>query len=133
MPCEYILGMDPVCLLGPIPMPHPPNFDDGRPSFDYEFAQKLIGKRVLIGVTRQDRRGQHISHDQFHGVVVAADAVRGIEIELAGARSGEKKWLPPATEPFEAAAKGQYRLRSTGEVVVDPDFTAQWTLTQTDS
>jgi len=114
-------------------MPHPPYFDDGRPTFDSEFAQSLVGKRVLVGVTRQDRRGQHISNDQYHGVIVTADAVRGIEIELAGVRAGEKKWLPPATEPFKAAAKGQYRLRSTGEVVVDPDFTAQWTLTQTDS
>jgi hypothetical protein len=114
-------------------MSHPPYFDDGPPTFDSEFAQQLIGKRVLIGVTRQDRRGQHISHEQFHGVVETADAVRGFEIGLAGVKAGEKKWLPPATAPFEVAAKGQYRLRSTGEVVVDPDFTAQWTLTQTDS
>lgn len=114
-------------------MSHPPDFDDGRPAFDSEFARGLIGKRVLVGVTRQDRRGQHISDDQYHGVVVTADAVRGIEIELAGVRKGQRKWLPPATEPFEAAAQGQYRLRSTGEVVVDPDFTAQWTLTQPDS
>jgi len=114
-------------------MPHPPYFDDGRSRFDLEFAQSLIGKRVLVGVTRQDRRGQHISDDQFHGVIVTADAVRGIEVALAGVKAGETKWLPPATDPFEAAPKGQYRLRSTGEVVVDPDFTAQWTVTQTDS
>jgi hypothetical protein len=114
-------------------MHHPPSFDDGRPPFDSAFARKLIGKRVLIGVTRQDRRGDSVLHEQFYGTVVSADPHRGIAVALSGSRAGETKWLPPATEPFQAASKGEYRLRSTGEVVVDPDFTAQWTMTQSDA
>ena len=29
--------------------------------------------------------------------------------------------------------QGQYRLRSTGEVVSDPDFIARWTVTRRDA
>ncbi len=36
--------------------------------------------------------------------------------------------LPPVEEAFEPAPPGEYRLRTTGEVVVDPDFTTSWTV-----
>ena len=114
-------------------MEHPPSFDDGRPPFDVGFAKELIGEYVLVGVTVQDRRGALKRLEQFHGVVQSADARQGFLIALQGSRSGESKWLPPSTEPFAAAPKGEYSLKSTGEVVVDPDYTAQWVLTQPDA
>jgi hypothetical protein len=114
-------------------MEHPPNFDDGREPFDHAFARKLIGKYVLVGVTVQDKRGELRRHEQFHGTVVAADAVQGVCLTLQGSRDGETKWMPPATHVYSPAEKGEYRLKGTGEVVVDPDFTSQWTLTQPDA
>ncbi|MBN7463153.1 hypothetical protein I3U64_23750, partial [Mycobacteroides abscessus subsp. abscessus] len=36
--------------------------------------------------------------------------------------------LPPAPESFSPAAPGEYRLRSTGEVITDPDYLATWTV-----
>jgi hypothetical protein len=114
-------------------MNHPPRFDDGRPPFDSAIAEGLIGKHVLVGITYEDRRGQITRLEQWHGTVVSADPQHGIAVALAGTRAGETKWLPPSTEVFQAAPKGKYRLRSTGEDVVDPDFTAQWTLTQPDA
>jgi hypothetical protein len=38
------------------------------------------------------------------------------------------EWLPPDTRAFQKASPGEYRLKSTGEVVADPDYTAMWTL-----
>jgi len=35
-------------------MQHPPSFDDGRPPFDHAFAQELLGKHVLVGITFRD-------------------------------------------------------------------------------
>ena len=110
-------------------MAHPPSFDDGRPPFDQGFAQELLDKCVLVGITHEDRRGAVKRHEQFHGTVVRADPKDGIQLTLAGTRSGETRWLPPDTRVFQPAPKGQYRLRSTGEVVSDPDFTVQWTVT----
>jgi hypothetical protein len=101
--------------------------------FDAEFAQRLIGKHVLIGVTVQNRRGEFTRQEQFHGTVLSADATAGITMRLKGAREGEEKWLPPATNVFEPAEPGVYKLRSTGEDVVNPDFTASWLLTQPDA
>ena len=112
---------------------HPPSFDDGRPPFDHAFAKALVGKRVLVGITYKDRRGETKRHEQLFGTVVSTDPREGITLALEGSRKGETKWLPPATDVFQAAPKGKYRLRFTGEVVVDPDFTAQWTLTQPDA
>jgi hypothetical protein len=40
--------------------------------------------------------------------------------------SEEEFTLPPILEAFEPAEPGEYRLRSTGEVVVDPDVLAKF-------
>lgn len=114
-------------------MQHSPRFDDGRPEHDEGFASELVGKRILVGVTVEGKRGEFKRHEQFYGKVVSADARVGIKLSLLGARSGESKTLPPATHVFEPAPKGVYTLRSTGERVVDPDFTCTWLLVQPDA
>ena len=111
-------------------MEHPPSFDDGRPPFDHFFARELMGKHVLVGVTALDFKGQLIEHKQFHGRVDKVDAREGIRIKLLGEREGEFEWLPPDTNSFQKARPGEYRLKSTGEVVEDPDYTAMWTYTR---
>jgi hypothetical protein len=114
-------------------MEHFPSFDDDRPPFDDVFARDLVGKYVLVGVTVRDKRGELRRHEQFHGTVISADAVAGVSLSLSGSRTGETKWLPPATHVYSPAPKGEYRLKSTGEVVVDPDYTSQWVLEQSDA
>ena len=104
-----------------------------RPQFDQALADELVGKLVLVGITHEDRRGEVKRHEQFFGTVLTVDPRRGISLSLRGKRSGETKWLPPDTSAFHHADKGQYRLRSTGEVVSNPDYTAQWTLVRPDS
>ena len=114
-------------------MQHPPSFDDGRPPYDASVASELLGKTVLVGVTVNDRRGELKRHEQYFGRIASADPTRGFTIELQGSRAGETKTLPPATEAFFRAPQGTYTLRSTGESVLDPDYTSTWTLTQADA
>jgi hypothetical protein len=49
-------------------------------------------------------------------------------IRLEGQKEGELFWLPPDIRAFQDAQPGEYRLRSTGEIVVDPDFITNWTI-----
>lgn len=93
--------------------------ETGRPSTE---PRRVIGARVLVGVTYLD--GDHNVQIQRHGVVVRCDE-QVIEIEKP---DGEVFTLPPAPEAFSPAPPGEYRLRSTGETVVDPDFLATWTV-----
>jgi len=100
---------------------------DGRPEWDYAQAQKLLGTTVLVGLNYDEPAGQR--QEQFFGTVMSADPDEGITLRLEGSRSGEFYTLPPATHTFSPARPGEYRLRQTGEVVVDPDYTTTWTST----
>ena len=101
--------------------------------FDTALAADLIGKVVLVGITYEDRRGEVKRLEQFFGTVASADAKRGIAVLLSGQGNGGMRWLPPTTEGYFAASKGEYRLKSTGEVVTNPDYTVQWTVVQPDA
>ena len=114
-------------------MHHPPSFDDGRPPYDAAKAASLLGKIVLVGVTVEDKRGELRRQEQYFGRVTDVDPRHGITIALMGAREGETKNLTPHPDVFEAASPGTYRLRPTGETIVDPAYTCTWTLVQPDS
>jgi hypothetical protein len=96
--------------------------------FDAALARTLVGKYVLIGVTYLDGDGKPTREEQVHGVVIAATAENGILFKLRGSRNGAEYRLPPDTRGFVRAQPGEYRLKSTGEVVTDPDFTCTWSV-----
>jgi hypothetical protein len=111
----------------------PPSFDDGRPPFDHAFANALVGKHVLVGVTYTNKMGEFKSQDQFHGVVQKVDPKDGILLLLKGELDGTWRWLPPDTRGFHAASPGEYRLRSNVEIVENPDYTSTRTIEQSDA
>jgi hypothetical protein len=94
-------------------------------NFDRHKAPELLGAHVLVGITRVDHAGKVIEQRQFHGHVVRASAHEGVVIVNS---AGEELNLPPDSRAFEVAEPGEYRLRSTGEVVVDPDYLTTWTM-----
>ncbi len=106
---------------------------DEPPEFDQDSANAMIGKKVLVGVTVEDRHGQFKRQEQFFGRVASVSKGKGILLELQGTRVGETKWLPPATNYYYKADPGRYTLRGTGEFVDDPDFTCTWLLIQPDA
>src|SRR5213594_3234344 len=78
-----------------------------------------VGKRILVGVRNYDAAGNLTSQSQHVGEVIAVAEDR-ITIRWAG---GEITSLPPQVSD---AAQGVYRLRSSGEEVVNPDLLATW-------
>jgi hypothetical protein len=94
-------------------------------TFDNERAQSLLGKYALIGLNYYDHDGTLLEQVQVHGAIVAIDA-DVLTIRQRG--SGEDFTLPPDLDAFQDAAPGEYRLRTTGEVVVNPDVLAYWSI-----
>jgi hypothetical protein len=86
-------------------------------------GEAFVGKRLLVGI-RWTSGGEVVRQEQFHGLIVEADH-EGIVIERAD--TGSRVVLPPQ---LKAAPSGEYRLRSTGEVVPNPDYLATWKFDQ---
>jgi hypothetical protein len=102
---------------------------DERSSWDDDFARGLRGKTVLFGLTFASASGEVVEQTQRHGVIEEADPERGVAIRLVApgqAWHAEIYWVPPDLSSLSEAAPGAYRLRSTGETIVDPDFTWTW-------
>lgn len=90
--------------------------------------EDLSGKVLLAGITYQARSGELIEQKQVWGTVTQADS-RAIEMRQA---DGEVFVLPPDLSAISPAAPGDYTLRSTGEIVTDPDFLSTWICTKPD-
>jgi hypothetical protein len=85
----------------------------------------LIGKYVLVGISYEDHLGNLLRRVEIHGRVEAsADGL----IHVRNATTGQDFTIPPEPEAFFPAPPGRHTLRSTGEVVVNPDYTARWTV-----
>ena len=97
--------------------------EDGTPPFWTEKAARMVGKRVLVGKTYV--RGESVlQHVQFNGVIEDASERQGFAVRRSD--TGDIEWLPPDMRAFEQAPPGEYMLRSTGEVIVDPDMVSSW-------
>ena len=82
----------------------------------------LLGKTILVGITYYTKDNEFIEQKQYWGTVIEAND-RQIRFRQ---KNGDVFWLPPDLSSTKLAPKGEYRLRSTGEIVVDPDFTSVW-------
>lgn len=100
---------------------------ENQPAWDDALAATMIGATVLVGMTYEEPAG--VRQEQFVGTVMNASLEEGIVLRLEGARAGEVFTLPPDLRGFAPAPPGSYRLKQTGEVVLDPDFTSTWTMT----
>lgn len=88
-------------------------------------AAALQGRLVLIGIT--ELAGDRERHFQTYGRIVGVDASRGVTIACEGVHTGRTFVVPPDGRAFHPAQPGPYRLRSTGETVIDPDFLVTFT------
>jgi hypothetical protein len=105
--------------------------NDGRPKWDQQEADDLVGQYVLVGITYLKADGKTLkAQGQYHGRIVSADKTKGFEIRCEGTWASKTMTLPPDTRSFRPASPGEYKLRSTGEIVRDPDYLANWTSTE---
>lgn len=88
--------------------------------------EELIGKVLLVGITYYTADNEFIEQKQFYGTVTEANdkIVRMVQ------KDGSEFTLPPDLSSTKKARPGEYKLRSTKEVVVDPDFIATWNVTK---
>lgn len=84
----------------------------------------LIGKVILIGLTYYTADNEFIEQRQCWGTVIESSEER-ILVRL---NNGEILGLPPDLSSTQIAPPGEYCLRSTGEVIVDPDYLTTWNI-----
>jgi len=92
---------------------------------------QYLGKRLLVGIQYYEVEGAKrkvFRVEQYHGEIVKANPVDGLVIRQA---DGEEFILPPDLTMLEPAPKAEFRLRATGEVVVNPDYIAAWAVDRT--
>lgn len=87
--------------------------------------EALVGKMLLVGITRVDSANQELGREQVYGEVLRISEAEGLVIRCAV--TGDERWLPPDPEFYEPAAPGHYRLRN-GHEVTDPDYLATFTV-----
>jgi hypothetical protein len=79
--------------------------------------QDYVGHTALVGITYLNADGSERDRLQVHGTITRVDD-RGWLVISRPNGQGEFA-IPPRLDP---AKPGEYRLRSTGETIVNPDF-----------
>ena len=122
-------------------IPHMPvglDFKEGklyaseRPGLGVELDMKQLKQIAEITQPTTARAQTYLRPDggiasrfEFHGTV---ERVGEGVVEVRRADNGDIFTLPAGSEAYEPAPPGEYRLKTTGEVVVDPDFTCVMTV-----
>lgn len=102
---------------------------EARKEYDEEAEKEitfdeLIGKVLLVGITYYTHDDEYIEQKQFYGTVTEANKTL-IRVKQ---KDGTDFTLPPDLNSTKRARQGEYKLRSTGEIVVNPDYLATWNL-----
>lgn len=90
-----------------------------------ESYDELMGKVLLIGLSYYSQDGEFIEDKQLYGRVTVADDGCITIMQV----NGEGFSIPPDLSAIEIAAPGDYTLRSTNEVVRNPDYLASYSVT----
>jgi hypothetical protein len=101
-----------------------------RSQLDESKAKDYVGKTVLLGVTYVDHEERQTGERQWYGVITEVSNAKGIVITLKN--DTNYCALPPDLSALRPAKPGEYRLRSTGEVITNPDFLTTWTCKEPD-
>jgi hypothetical protein len=108
----------------------PPSFSEDWPKsdighdLDESVASDFVGKVILLGVTYENSLGEVTGQQQWSGTIKTYSNTLGIQIDLDD--SDEFCAIPPMAEAISKAPEGEYRLRSTGKVIVNPAYLATW-------
>jgi hypothetical protein len=90
----------------------------------YEQLQEYLqGKVFLVGLTFIDMKGELIEQYQTHGIVSELTDDGLIRIKR---NDNSIFQMPYDKDTINRADKGEYKLRATKEVVIDPDFLMTW-------
>jgi hypothetical protein len=91
----------------------------------------LVGKRVLVGLTKIDRDGTTVERRQMIARVAECSAEAGIVVRAEEDPADEVR-LPYSTESLVPAPVGSFRLHDAEREVVSPDFMTSWVFEEGD-
>jgi hypothetical protein len=89
---------------------------------------EIDGRVILVGLTRYQSDGGY-TQEQFVGVADVEDRETYALVRVS-CDDGVVRDYPFDARSLKRAPAGEYRLRSTGQVVKDPDFLMTWTVTK---
>lgn len=99
---------------------------EAGPVLNETLAAYYTGKHILVGITYVDARECVTEQVQFDGHVARINEKEGIVIYRRDL--GEEFCLPPDLASIRPAAPGEYRLRTSQQVVKDPELLTSWTI-----
>jgi hypothetical protein len=85
----------------------------------------LLDKILLIGITVLDNNDELITQIQVYGPVIKSNADG---IVICRNQTQKEFTIPPDFDNVSEAQPGEYKLRSTGEIIIDPDYLSSWTV-----
>lgn len=87
--------------------------------------EKIIGKHILVGITYFKENDEILKQTQIHGII---DRVEDKGIVILINETSQEYTIPLDLSAITVAPEGEYRLHSTGEVVVNPDLLTTWSV-----
>jgi len=90
-------------------------------------SHHLIGKRLLVGITRMNREGKVVSRTQHYGTILRINLREGLVIQ--DEVTGGPMALPPLLHALKPSPLYRiYRLKSVDRIVTGIHFTVVYTL-----
>ena len=84
-----------------------------------------VGKHLLMSLTYLDGTGAMSQKVQLHGIITRInEAIIAVNLQ----DTGEEFTLPADMSALTAAPEGEYRLKPSGDIVVDPDYLVVYTI-----
>lgn len=83
----------------------------------------LKGKMFLIGLTFIDQEGEIIEQYQTHGTVLRLTVDGFFKIQR---EDNSVFQIPYDKDTIKIAKEGEYREKTTGEIIKNPDFIMTW-------
>lgn len=88
-----------------------------------QLQEYLQDKTILIGLTFIDNEGELIEQYQTHGIVSELTDDGLIKVRR---KDNTIFQIPYDKDIIKKAEQGEYKLRATKEVVINPDFITTW-------
>jgi hypothetical protein len=94
------------------------------------FGDEYIGRTLLLCLNFLETDRKPRRQEQVVGTIMVVDFDEGIVVSCDP--DGRMFVLPGDPSRIEKAPRAEYRLRSTGQIVTNPDYIATYTTTQQD-
>lgn len=88
--------------------------------------KSLLYKYVIIGLSYIDKNENVLETVQLHGRVMRINSTEGVVVQREDKQEEYK--LPLDFDAFKLAQPGEYKLHTTGEIIVDPDYMSSWSI-----